>query len=161
MAKKNTAPAANKITDTFGGSPVTSDLPNTNPAAETEIPLNQAKITVPSGVVAAPAREPEVVEEKEDNSFGARAMRASIGLITVDGAGFRYVGVAPARDKDPKTPGGTPISTDNSTFTALADVPFDVSVRVKDPKTGEFYFPTEAAGWADCEYKGNPLVPSK
>ena len=90
---------------------------------------------------AAAAQSPEVA--------------ASIGLIKCD-VGFDYVGVAPARDKDAKTPGGLKITAENSTFTPLDIVPFSNSIRVKDPKSGEFYFPA-CKNWSDCELNGLKL----
>lgn len=154
MPKKTKEP---DITETFGGSPVSSKAPE-NPSTDAEINLANAKITVPQSAVsnAAVAEAPEPAPEPEDNSFAARAARASIGLIRVDGTDFRYVGIAPARDKDAKTESGFPITSMNSTFTPLADVAFDPSIRVKIGD--KFFYPQNATGWADVELDGKPLV---
>ena len=86
--------------------------------------------------------------------------KAGVGLVKVDGIDFRYVGVAPARDKDAATPDGYPITPSNSTFTPLANVPFDRSIRIKDAKSGEYYFAADGcASWDACELNGSYLIP--
>jgi len=90
------------------------------------------------------------------------AVEAGLGLVKVMGIDFRYVGVAPARDKDAKTPAGLPITVENSTFTPLGNVPFSNSIQVKDPKSGEFYYPDDTCrSWEACEHNGNKLIPAK
>lgn len=91
------------------------------------------------------------------------AVEASIGLVRVDGIDFRYVGVAPAREGGKaETPGGVKIGPENSTFTPLSQVPFSNSIRVKDPKSGEFYYPGDGiTSWEACEFKGSKLIPAK
>lgn len=90
------------------------------------------------------------------------AIAAGLGLVKVDGVGFEYVGIAPAREKDAETPSGLPIRADNSTFTPLANVPFSPSIRVKDPKSGEYYFPGDGVtSWDGCELNGSYLIPRK
>lgn len=97
-------------------------------------------------------------EHKETNPLIA----AGLGLVTVDGNGFQYVGIAPAREKDPVTVSGYPITPMNSTFKSLDTVPFSNSIRVKDPKSGEFYFPADdVTSWEGCELNGSCLVPKK
>lgn len=122
-------------------SAVTTDMENT--AAEEEA---QAK------AVAKAEEAPKGPEE--------RANDAGIGLVKVDGNDFRYVGVAPARDKESETPDGFPITPMNSTFTPLGNISFDRSIRVKDPKSGEFYFPADGiSSWDACELNGSYLIP--
>lgn len=102
-----------------------------------------------------PADQGEQVTEVENE---APEVKAGIGLVKVDGIDFRYIGVAPARDKDATTPDGYPITPTNSTFTPLANVPFGRDIRVKDPKSGEFYYPADnCTSWAGCELNGSKL----
>jgi len=103
------------------------------------------------------------VAETTDESIPTDpASDAGIGLIKVDGVGFEYVGVAPAREKDAETPSGLPIRADNSTFTPLANVPFSNSIRVKDPKSAEYYYPGDGVtSWDGCELNGSYLIPRK
>lgn len=151
--------SAAPIAETFGGSPVTSDISGVQ-SNEREIDLGNAKITVSQDAIKnAPVETAVEVKPFVDNSVAGRANLAGIGLVRVDGIDFRYVGLAPARDKEAKTPAGLMISSANSTFTPLSEVTFDQSVRVKDPKSGEFYFPTEVTGWGDVELNGSYLVP--
>lgn len=83
-----------------------------------------------------------------------------IGLIKVDGTGLSYVGLAPAREKDPETPDGLKITSTNSTYQPIATVGFDRNFRIKDPKTGEFYsIGPKATGWGDVELNGSYLIP--
>lgn len=91
------------------------------------------------------------------------ATEAGIGLVRVDGIDFRYVGIAPAREGGKaETPGGIKITPENSTFTPLPNVPFSNSIRVKDAKSGEFYYPADGiTSWEQCEFKGSKLIPAK
>lgn len=99
--------------------------------------------------------EPEKVTEPEQTT---PAIEKGIGLVKVHGTDFRYVGIAPARDKDATTPAGNPINVENSTFIPLDNVPFSDSIRVKDPASGEFYFPVNCASWEGCEHNGSKLL---
>jgi hypothetical protein len=102
-----------------------------------------------------PADQGEQVTEVENER---PEIKAGIGLVKVDGNDFRYVGVAPARDKDASTDAGQQITPMNSTFTPLDQVPFSNSIRIKDPKSGEFYYPADGCtSWGDCELNGNKL----
>lgn len=144
-------------------SAVTSDA---KPAADT-VTVDLSKATFPASAVTSPDPAPpveltdaeEAELEKVGKSFEQRAIDAGIGLIRVDGIDFRYVGVAPGRDKDPKTPGGYPITSENSTFTPLANTVFHPSVRIKDPASGTFYYPADGAlNYGDVEFEGNFLI---
>lgn len=159
-----------EISNTFGGSPVTSELSDNATNGDQTIDLRKAKITVPqSAIETAPAssaaNEPSQSEmddfEKNEKSFNQRVMDAGIGLVQVEGIDFRYIGIAPARDKDAKTPNGYPITTDNSRFTPLSDVVFNNSLRFKDTKSGEYYYATDAATFAEVSLKDSPLVPTE
>lgn len=155
-ADKDGAP----ITETFGGSPVSSDASAVK-STESTINLANATITVPNDSVQPTAADEPVAPIKpvRDTSIGGRAGDAGIGLIRVDGVDFRYVGLAPARDKDAATETGLAVSSANSTFTPLSEVIFDQSVRVKDPASGEFYYPTTATSWAEVQLNGKSLIP--
>lgn len=128
------APAAetrgNDIPKTSLTSAITTDLPNDAPA-ET-------------------ATEPSQPQSK--------AVEQGIGLIKCHGSDFRYVGIAPARDKDAKTPAGNLINVENSTFIPLDNVAFSDSIQVKDPKSGEFYYPVNCSSWEGCEHNGSKLL---
>jgi hypothetical protein len=127
----NSSGRMNDIPKSSLTSPVTSDLPG---EGEDTAAQNEAFENLP----------PEV--------------KAGLGLVKVDGIDFRYVGVAPAQDQDAETPSGLKITPDNSVFTPLGNVPFSQSIRVKDPKSGEFYFPQDGiTSWAQCELNGNKL----
>lgn len=128
--------------------------------------LNSAVTTDLPNEPSAPTRElteaDEAALDAVNNDPMQRAMDAGIGLIRPLGLDFDYVGVTPSRDKEPKTPDGMPIAASRATFTPLANVPFAPSTRVKDPTSGEFYFPPDGCtSWEGCEYKGNPLIPAK
>jgi hypothetical protein len=90
-----------------------------------------------------------------------RLVASGLGLIKVDGIDKRYVGLPPALDGfNPTAPGEQTLSSQNTTFLALWQVPFHPSIEIKDPTTGEFYFPAEdAQSWTDCELNGAQLVP--
>lgn len=169
--KEDTKPAAKTadtetssaapVAPTFGGSPVTTEITG-NQSKTREIDLSTAKITVPADSIKTATGDVDpfaTPEPAADTSLIGRANKEGIGLIRVDGVDFRYVGLSPARDEDAKTAAGLVITTANSTFTPLGEVTFDQSVRVKDPASGEFYFPTNASGWGDVELNGSPLVP--
>lgn len=157
---------ATAISDTFGGSPVTSDIPADSDPNQKDITGNfeNGKLTVnfpqnqPKSEKAKLSESVLAELDAVNRSFATRALDAGIGLVRVEGIDFRYVGLAPARDKDAKTPSGYPVTVDNSRFTPLADVAFDVSIRVKDPKSGEYYYPAEATTWAEVQYNGSQLV---
>jgi hypothetical protein len=128
--------------------------------------LNSAVTSDLPNEPSAPARElteaDEAALDAVNNDPMQRAMDAGIGLIRPLGLDFDYVGLAPARDDDPKTPDGLTIAPSRATFTRLADVPFHPSTRVKDPTTGDYYFPADGVtSWEGCEYKGNKLIPEK
>jgi hypothetical protein len=146
-AKSQTASRSSKAPNavkTSLNSAVTTDLPATTGSASTA-ELSEAD---------------EAALDAVNNDPMQRAMDAGIGLIKPLGIDFDYVGVTPSRDKDPKTPDGLPIAASRATFTALANVPFAPSTRVKDPSSGEFYYPPDGCtSWEGCEYKGNPLIP--
>lgn len=152
------------ITETYGGSPVTSNAQEST--GETEISLKDAKITVPESALTpttAPAEKeaPKLSDfEAADNTFDQRALDASIGLVRVDGLDFRYVGRSPSHpDESAEHPTGLKLSSMNTTFTPLSEVAFHPSIRVKIGD--EFFFPTTATSWADVELNGVPLVPKK
>lgn len=161
-AKKNNTDTAEKdITNTYGGSPVTSKAGE----GETEqvIDLSKAKVTLPAkaGTATATAKssKPSLEEfTNSDNTFAQRAVDASIGLIRVDGLDFRYVGRSPSHpEENAEHPTGLKLSSMNTTFTPLSEVPFSPTIRVK---IGDrFIFPTNATGWHDVERDGEPLVP--
>lgn len=164
MAAKKSDTKEKDITQTFGGSPVTSNA--SEETTEQTVDLSQAKITVPKEAVAAataPAKSgaPTLAEfTASDNSFAQRAVDNSIGLIRVDGIDFRYVGRSPSHpDENAELPTGLKLSSLNTTFTPLSEVPFDPSIRVKIGD--EFVFPTNASSWADVELNGTPLVPKE
>jgi hypothetical protein len=165
MAKK-TADNSADITNTFGGSPVSSNAPESS-STESEVNLADAKITVPNTAVspaagAAPAKSKPTLEEftTADNSFAQRAVDASIGLVRVDGIDFRYVGRSPSHpDESAEHPTGLKLSSMNTTFTPLSEVPFSPTQRVKIGD--EFFFPQNATSWADVELNGEPLVPKE
>lgn len=115
--------------------------------APAEAPV-EVKVEAP-----APAKAPEVPVYKHD--------AAGIGLVTVDGTGFKYVGTAPARDRGATTPDGVhPITMENSTFTPLHMVQFDRGFLIKDPKTETFYYPeADVNTWEGCQLKGYYLIP--
>jgi hypothetical protein len=99
-----------------------------------------------------------------DNAYETRIIDYGLGLIQVEGIDFRYVGVAPARDKEAKAEGYEyPITPLTSRFTSLNEVAFHPSIRVKDARTGKYYFPADgAANWSDVvSPDGNPLVPKE
>lgn len=128
-----------------------------NSAVTTDLPA-----TTGSPSTAELSEADEAALDAVNNDPMQRAMDASIGLIRPLGIDFDYVGVTPSRDKDPKTPDGMPIAASRATFTPLASVPFAPSTRVKDPASGEFYYPPDGCtSWDGCEYKGNPLIPKK
>ena len=96
----------------------------------------------------------------EDHVEKDPLIASGLGLIKVDGIDKRYVGKPPALDDNPELPSGLRITADNSTFIPLWEVPFSNSIEIKDPTTGEFYYPPETArSWTDCEHNGVPLVP--
>lgn len=153
-------------------SAITTDIPNDAPqpaagGGMATVDLSKGKIEVPADAITtaeedAPSKlsaAEEAEMKSRDNSFEQRAADAGVGLVRVDGIDLRYIGIAPARDKDPKTPGGFPISSENSTFTPLANVTFHPSVRIKDPTSGEFYYPADGtSSYELAEHNGNFLV---
>lgn len=142
---KGTPSPAVKVKTSFN-SAVTSDLPNTQDSAPSR-ELTEAD---------------EAALDAVNNDPMQRAMDAGIGLIRPLGLDFDYVGVTPSRDKDPKTPDGMPISASRATFTSLAQVPFHPSTRIKDPSSGEYYYPPDGCtSWEGCSYKDNPLIPKE
>lgn len=159
MADSKSVPVKSSL-----NSAITSD--SKAPADDT-VTVDMSKATFPASAVSQPAPKAaaelteaeEAALEKTSLSFEQRAVDAGIGLVRVEGIDFRYIGVAPGRDKDPKTPGGYPITSENSTFTPLANTVFHPSVRIKDPASGEFYYPADGAlSYNDAEYEGNPLI---
>lgn len=130
-----------------------------------DIPKSSLTSAVTSDLSDAPA--PSVTRSDEEleainKAWETRASDAGIGLIKVDGVDFRYVGIAPARDKDAQTDSGLAISPINSTFTPLSNVPFHPSIRIKDPSSGKFYFPDDGVtSWEGVSFNGNSLIPAK
>ncbi len=159
---------ATAIADTFGGSPVTGTV-NETTSDKQEIDLSKAKITVPKEAITAeqaPAKPDLSAEEKaaldaENQTFAVRASDAGIGLIKMLGHDFEYVGLPPALDKDPTTPDGLKISGTNSRFTPLSDVGYSPTLRIKDLKTGQYYFGNPGGSWESATFEGNPLVPAE
>lgn len=103
----------------------------------------------------------QIAFDKNEASFGQRAQDAGIGLIRTFEQDFTYVGVSPGLDPSAVTPSGAKITSANSTFTPLADLRFDISLRIKDTETGEYYFPTDAVSFETTALNGNPLIPVK
>jgi len=179
---------SNSIPKTSLTSSVTSDLPEgdskaitpTKTTAATKVtagdsskatadtkttPGDSTKVTTTTNDAKSQANAAEkTAKEAADlvnNSPATRALDAGIGMVKVDG-GFQYVGVAPARDKDAKTPGGLPISVENSVFIPISEVLFHNSVRVKNPGSNDYYYPQDGAtSWYDVEFKGTKLIPDK
>jgi hypothetical protein len=137
----------------------------------TEVDLSRATVKVPAEAINAPAAAPEApwsdsdeaAMKTRDNSFEQRIVDYGVGQIQVEGIDFRYIGVAPARDKNAQTEDGYPVTPRNSRFTPLHEVAFHPSIRCKDAKTGEWYYPADGAtGWGDVvSPSGNPLVPKE
>lgn len=126
-----------------------------NSAVTTDLPEDPAE-------TKAQAKAEAAAEEKVDDSPEGRANAAGIGLVKVDGIGLNYIGIAPARDKKAETPSGLPIRPENSTFTPLGNVAFSNSIKIKDPKSGEYYYPTDGVtSWDACELNGSYLIPRK
>lgn len=139
------------------------------PGSEPSVP---AKTSLNSAVTTDLANDPDAEQQSKDaqaaadekaendNSFEGRAARHGIGLVKVDGIDLRYIGVAPARlGGEAKTPAGLPITPENSTFTPLANVPFNPSIRCQT-ESGEYYYPADGvSSWDAVEFEGNPLVP--
>jgi hypothetical protein len=128
-------------------------------------PNGIADSSMTSAVTTDIGELPPEDHEGKDAAFAEQsfAERNSIGLVQVEGIDFRYVGQAPAREIQeggkPTTPSGVPIGVENSRFTALADVPFGPSIRVKDMKSGEFYYPGDTAkSWDDVNLNGSYLI---
>ena len=123
---------------------------------QNDIPKSSLTSAITTDLPADPAPTKHVIPDQSP------MVEAGLGLVKVDGIDFRYVGIAPAQDKDPETPSGFKITADNSTFQSLETVPFHPSIRIKDPKTGEFYYPGDGVtNWEGCELNGNRLVPEK
>jgi hypothetical protein len=107
--------------------------------------------------LAQPEEPPveEVPEHVETNPLIA----SGLGLITVLGNDMRYVGKAP-ESEDAETMGGIKIHSRNSTIQPLHLVPFDRGYQIKDPESGDFYYPdADDNAWTDVEYNGVKLVP--
>lgn len=121
------------------------------------IPKSSATSAVTSDLPGEAGEDPQAQQDLYDGQ--PAEVQQSLGLVKVDGIDFRYVGIAPARDKDPQTETGLAISPSNSTFTPLSEVEFHPSIRIRDPKSGKFYFPQDGAtSWKDCELDGNKLI---
>jgi len=158
MATKSKQPKDTKAATLANAEASQNKAPN---AVKTS--LNSA---VTSDLPADPVQTRELTEADEaaldavNNDPMQRAMDAGIGLIKPLGLDFDYVGVTPSRDDDPTTPDGIPIAASRATFTPLASVAFHPSTRIKDPASGEYYFPADGVtSWEGCEYKGNKLIP--
>lgn len=167
MAKTNTNKAASSKTATTETKAAAAAKAETaEPAASgNSIPKSSLTSAVTSDLPQEAPVEPTEADKARIDAFNAtmegRALEAGIGLIHVDGIDFRYVGVAPARDKDAKTESGLAISPLNSTFTPLSNVPFSNSIRVKDPASGKFYFPADGVtSWEGVEFEGSKLIPA-
>ena len=143
------------LTGTYGAGAITTDLKDSDlNKGEQTVDLSKATITVPeSAITSEDVKTPEV-KEVEDNSFARRALNAGIGKVSVIGVNFDYVGKSPQLDKG-TTPGGLAITGENSTFTPLSEVLFDVSQRVK--VGDKYFFPQDATSWEGVE----GLVPKK
>ncbi len=168
------APASSgKAPKTSLNSAVTTDLPDTPAGGDgmTTLDLSKAEIKVPTASLSTPSAvntewtdADETSMTSRDRGFETRVLDYGIGQVQVEGIDFRYVGVAPARDKDAQTESEYPITPMNSRFTPLGpDVAFHPSIRCKDAKTGKFYFPDDtAANWSDVvSPDGNPLIPKE
>jgi len=112
-------------------------------------------------VEAAPeeAAAPEARDLSASTDPFERADAAGIGYVKPLGRDAWYVGLSPPREgEDTKGPDGLPIG--KFTLTPLRDVAFDLSIQVKDPASGTFYFPPEGcSSWADCNLDGAQLIP--
>jgi hypothetical protein len=185
MSDKNTDTKETASTPTESGtvpkssltSAVRTDLPNTpGPSGENvDVDLSKAKISVPPDAIAQPEPEPAGTLSEGDKatvlanakSYESRAAAASIGLVQVEGIDFRYIGEAPAREyqrtgKPVETPGGFRVGPENSRFTPISSVGFDPSIRIKDPATGEFYYPADGVTSYDhVELEGSELIPTE
>jgi hypothetical protein len=119
---------------------------------------NETDVVAESEEAQAAADE----DQAKDKSVEARASRAGIGLVKVDGIDFRYVGVAPARmGGRAETPTGMRITPENSTFTPLSMVPFHPSIRCQ-AENGQYYFPQDGVtNWDGVELDGQKLVPTE
>jgi hypothetical protein len=125
----------------------------------TDIPSEEAPMSEPAGFLS---ETDEAFLDHVNNDPFTRANDAGIGLIKVLGSDADYVGVAPGREDNPVSPDGLPISTSRATFTPLENVPFSPSIRVKDPKSGKFYYPPdECRSWTDCHLDGSYLIPKE
>jgi hypothetical protein len=127
------------------------------PATGNDIPKTSATSAVTTDLPQQAEQDPQAEQEVADTQ--SQAVKNGIGLVRVDGIDLRYVGIAPARDKGAKTPGGLAITPENSTFTTLDNVAFHPSIRIKDPKSGEFYYPADGVvSWEECELNGSKLL---
>jgi len=139
--KETTDPKAQKEADDQKSR--AKDDPTKNPATSavsTDLPSQQ--------------EEPPPYVEKDP------LVASGLGLIKVMGIDKRYVGMPPSLDEFNELPSGLKVTTNNSTFQGLNQIPFDRSIEVKDPTTGEFYYPDESCtSWAMCEHNGVKLVP--
>lgn len=154
--------AASSVTEQPQGDISTGNGPTTSTSdagdSENSIPKTAATSSVTSDLPSEAGEDQEAQQKAFDELPGEQ--KASIGLIKVDGIDFRYVGVSPGRDEhDASEMLGISVSTLNSTFTPLAEVQFSRSIRVKDPSSGNFYFPTEdCTSWKDCQLEGSYLI---
>jgi hypothetical protein len=78
------------------------------PATGNDIPKTSATSAVTTDLPQQAEQDPQAEQEVADTQ--SPAVKNGIGLVRVDGIDLRYVGIAPARDKGAKTPGGLAIT---------------------------------------------------
>lgn len=130
------------------------------PESVSDIEKSSLNSAVTTDMANLPGEEAAQAEAEAEHVERDPMVKAGLGLIKLDGGGFDYVGIAPAREGNAETPDGRRITGANSTFTPLSSVPFANSIRIKDPATGEFYYPGDGVkDWDGCELNGSYLVP--
>jgi hypothetical protein len=121
--------------------------------AKGDLTKNPATSAVTTDLPAQQEEAPPYVEKDP-------LVASGLGLIKIMGIDKRYVGLPPALDEFNEMPSGLKVTNSNSTFQGLNQIPFDRSIEIKDPTTGEFYFPDESCtSWAQCEHNGVKLIP--
>lgn len=146
-----------ELPETYGGSPVSTDLTDADLKGDgkVDVDLSKATISVPSDAVVSKGdgNDADQVDAQaavaEDQSFARRALNAGIGLVDVLGVNFRYVGRSPQLEKA-ELPNGLRITGETSTFTPLSEVKFDHSILVK--VCDEFKYPDPSvSSWEGVE----------
>ena len=132
-------------------------------AKKTKLPATATPVTTQADKkavkAAKPARIPKTDTPVTTQGDDTPPMPRAVGMITVQGTGVRYVGQSPSAEKNPMTPTGLPMSDFMHIFTPLQFIPFDRGIQVKDPKTGEFYYPSpDCDSWESCELNGSKLL---